>query len=156
MELESAASFAYSYNASGCTLSFSKQGPNWHGHMYKYPPDTSILNGQWSVFLHVKTAGAAAGSQSCVIYSIEEEGADVFLGWMVPWNQSSWSCTVYADVNKKGHWPDDGSWKNMEKKVNDSSKRCTNSYGGKTARLSSDASIGDDTSPQVNYVISAE
>lgn len=122
--------------------------------MYKYPPDGTILNGQWSVFLHVKTAGAATGSESCVIYTVDQEGQDVFLGWMVPWNQSSYSTTVYTEVKASGQWPGRESWDSMVSKIDGSSKTSTATNQGTTAIFKTFGSIGDDTSPLVNYVVS--
>ena len=136
------------YNASGDTLTFEKQGPNWHGHMFKYPPDNQILNGQWSVFLYVHTSGAATGAQSCVIYTIDNVGEDIFMGWMVPWNQSAWSSTVYTEVNKRNQWPSVENWDSMKSKINHSSSSCKNSYNGSC----SDATCGDVTSPIVNFI----
>ena len=144
------------YNASGRTLNFQQQGPNWHGHMYKYPPDDAIENGQWSVFLHVKTAGAATGAQSCVIYAIDQEGDDAFLGWEVPWNQSADSSTIYTEVKASGTWPKKESWDSMQTKINNSGQHSSNSTAGKTAAFKSEASIGDDSSPQANYTLSAD
>ena len=89
-------------------------GYDWHGHMFHYPPDSSIKNGQWSVFLHVKTGGTATGSESCVIYNIQDEGDDVFMGWSVPWNQDSLTNSIYTEVREGGHWPGAGSWDLMQ------------------------------------------
>ena len=143
------------YNASGRALNFSQQGPNWHGHMFKYPPDDTIGNGQWSVFLHAKRDAAATGSQSCVIYAIDQEGLDALLGWYVPWNQLALSPAILAEVKASGTWPNQESWNTMEKKISDSSQHNSNSTAGKTATFKSEASIGDYTSPQANYTLSA-
>jgi len=59
------------YNASGKTLTFANQN-NVHGHNSKYPPTHTILNGQWSVVLHVHSSGAAVGSQGALTYLIED------------------------------------------------------------------------------------
>ncbi len=136
------------YNASGKTLTFETQGPNWHGHMFKYPPDYTILNGQWSVFLHVKTAGAATGSESSVVYTVDDVNQDVFMGWGVPWNQSEWSSKVYTEVNDRNHWPSVTSWDSMYTKINASKKSSVSFFNGTNCS----ASIGDDTSPVVNYL----
>ena len=97
------------YNASGRTLHLTNPGYDWHSHIFHYPSDSSIENGQWSVFLHVKTSGAATGSESCVIYNIQDEGDDVFMGWSVPWNQSSLTNNIYTEVRESGHWSGAGS-----------------------------------------------
>ena len=139
------------YNASGHTLSFRRQGPDWYGHMYKYPADSEILNGQWSVFLHVKDFLKPNGSESCVVYTIQED-VDIFMGWMVPLHQSIWIPTVHVEMNASGHW-NEKSWDYMYLKINKSDSHSSGTYQGRTAAFKSTASIGNDFSPQVNYVV---
>ena len=143
------------YNASGRTLYLTNPGYDWHGHMFRYPPDSSIENGQWSVFLHVKTSGAATGSESCVIYNIQDEGDDVFMGWSVPWNQSSWTNTIYTEIREGGHWPGAGSWDLMQRLLEKSSKFSDSTWKGNTASFKCVATIADDTSPQVIFTVTA-
>ena len=143
------------YNASGRNLSLSGQREDWHGHMFRYPPDTNIANGQWSVFLHVKTSGAATGSEACIIYNISDEGDDVFMGWSVPWNQSSWSNSVYTEVREAGHWPAQANFDYMQNLLEKSAMISESTWGGKTASFKSAAIIADDTSPQVTFTLSA-
>ena len=94
------------YNTSGRTLRFQKQGPNWSGHMWKYPFDETIGNGQWSVALHVKTSGAARGSVSSVVYRVEDEGDDIFMGWSSPFDHNIYDNQVYVEVKNDNHWPE--------------------------------------------------
>lgn len=139
------------YNASGRTLAFSQLGIDWHGHMYKYPPDDIILNGQWSVFLHVKTAIAPRGSEACVIYSIKEEYCDIFLGWVIPLVQVRTSPTVYTEVNRNGYWSNKEDWDDMKDKTVGSSQHHHNAY----LSFKSEANIGNCSSPLVNFIISS-
>jgi len=133
-------------------LHFQRQGPDWFGHMYKYPPDHDILNGQWSVFLHVKDFLGLTGSQSSVVYRIEEEDIDVFMGWMVPFHQGLWNPTVYAEMNKASYWSKSVDY--MQMKVDGSDLNCESRFKGGNDAFKVTASIGNDFSPQVNYVVS--
>ncbi|NKC02314.1 MAG: hypothetical protein GKR90_27960 [Pseudomonadales bacterium] len=165
------------YNASGKTITFKTRGPNWQGHMFKYPPDYTILNGQWSVFLHVKTSENASnseattnsvpttsgvtasgttasgatnssGSQSSVVYNVDDVNQAIFLGWGVPTSPSELSSKVYTEVNSKNHWSTVTNWEAMLSKVNASRQLSVSFYSG----INCTATIGDDTSPVVNYL----
>lgn len=124
--------------------------------MWKYPFDDTILNGQWSVVLHVHTSGAARGSVSCFVYTIEHEGDDVFCGWSNPWDRNLYSNKVYTEVRENGHWPGEGSWNYMKHLVNKSGKDSKSTWNGRTASMACSAHTGDDTSPQINFTVSAE
>lgn len=139
------------YNGSGRTLIFSKQH-DWHGHLYKYPIDTIILNGQWSVFLHVSPRWPAPhGDMSCVIYSIQHEKADVFMGWDDPLAGSN---SVYTDISFNGYWPNNDDWDKMESRIDDSGKNSANNYNAESALFYSEAGIGDSTSPLADFTLS--
>ena len=139
------------YNGSGCTLRFSKQH-DWHGYLYKYPTDHIILNGQWSVFLHVSPMWPAPhGDMSCVIYSIQQEKADVFMGWDDPLAGSN---SVYTEISLTGRWPDSDNWDRMDSRIDDSGKNSASKYNAESAPFYSDATIGDSTSPLADFTVS--
>lgn len=73
------------YNATGTTLSFRSTSDS-SGEIWKYPYDTLIQNGQWSVFLHKSATGAATGSIALLAYNIEDHNNTpvAVLGWNVP------------------------------------------------------------------------
>jgi len=124
--------------------------------MWKYPFDDTILNGQWSVILHVKTSGAARGSVSCFVYTIEDEGDDTFCGWSNPWDRNLYSNKVYTKVRENGHWPNKESWDDMYRSVAESGMNSKSTWNGKTATMACSAHTGDATYPQINFTVSAE
>lgn len=144
------------YNASGRSLRFQQQGPNWSGHMWKYPFDETIMNGQWSVVLHVHTSGAARGSVSCFVYNVESEGDDVFNGWSTPWDRNLYTNCVYTEVRGKDHWPYAGSWDHMYELVSDGGERSTSTWNGQSAKIKSTITTGNASSPVINIIITAE
>lgn len=146
------------YNASGHTLTFQEQGPNWSGHVWKYPFDNVILNGQWSVVLHVKTTGIPRGSVSCFVYTIEDEGADVFCGWSVPntWYSFFYSNTAYTWIQGNGCWPANQSWDHMYDLVSNSGMKSYSTWNGKTATVMCSAQTGDVSSPMINFTLTAK
>ena len=144
------------YNASGRTLKFQQQGPNWSGHMWKYPFDEGIRNGEWSVILHVKTSGAMRGSVSCFVYTVEDEGLDVFCGWSNPWDRNLYSNQVYTEVRDSGHWPSGKSWNDMYYRVIKGGESSKSEWPGKTASMLCTAHTGNVSFPQVNFIISGE
>lgn len=148
------------YNASGHTLKFLTQGPDWSGHMWKYTFDDTIQNGQWSVVLHVKTAWASKGSNSCFVYKIvnEDNPCDVFCGWSLPWDVSQYlqanSNQVITFLRQSGtEWP---TWDEVYYKICDSGKSCSCKLERKGVTMKCEAIVGDNTSPIVNYIISAQ
>lgn len=148
------------YNGSGTTLKLFQKGPDQHGHMYGGTPnpDNIILNGQWSVILHVKTAGAATGSESCIVYSVEGQGADLLLGWMVPWNQATWDPTVLVKGGASKTWPDKVSWNKVFQAIDDSSQDVKDLFEGTASDdyiFKAEANIENTTSPLTNYVLYA-
>ena len=94
-----------------------------------------------------------SGSQSSIIYRIEEENIDVFMAWMVPFHQGLWNPTVYVELHKANYWKESIDY--MQLKVNDSGLNCEKKFEGINNVFKVTANIGNDFSPQVNYVISA-
>ena len=139
------------YNGSGRTLIFSKQH-DWHGHLFKYPTDHIILNGQWSVFLHVSPMWPIPhGDMSCNIYSIQHENLDVFMGWDDPLAGSN---SVYTEISTTDWWPDTDDWDTMDSRIDDSGKNSDSRQQGESALFYSDATIGDSTSPLADFNVS--
>ena len=93
------------YNATGAPLGFRSNADS-SGHIGKYPFDSTIENGQWSVFLHVHTSGTAGGSIGALGYDIQDGGMQpvAVIGWNNPLNGSStalgdcWSSVGYTDT----------------------------------------------------------
>ena len=92
------------------------------------------------------------GSQSSVIYRIKEENIDVFMGWMVPFQQIFSSPSVYVELNKANYWGSSIDY--MRMKVEESGLNCESRFEGKNNVFKVSGSIGNNLSPQVNYVIS--
>jgi len=124
--------------------------------MWKYPPEQTILNGQWAVFLHVKTSGAATGSESCVVYSIDNEAVDLLCGWMSPWNHDLYSPTVLIKGAKIGEWPTRESWHKVESAINHSGSHSVSQFEGNPDSFKGVAVIGDNHSPMVDYTITTD
>ncbi|XWS35289.1 hypothetical protein CRYUN_Cryun21dG0113200 [Craigia yunnanensis] len=93
------------YNGTGEPLRFVTSH-DWYGHIYQtYPAE--IGNGQWGGFLHVKTAGAASGSQGAVVYrgkNRDGEDTDWMVGWDNPWERLRYDNNVYAEIHKAGYF----------------------------------------------------
>lgn len=113
------------YNATGVRL--TKVGEDDHsGKRWTWPYDNVIENGQWSVFLHVKSGWSMAGSTACLGYKLEGLDEVFVIAWDTPysgdntgWCQvisgTKWNDTPYKDFHKwsdKGEeeeiWPNEG------------------------------------------------
>jgi hypothetical protein len=114
--------------------------------MWKYSADDEILNGQWSVFLHVHTSGSARGSVAAVIYRVEGQDCDMFLGWDSPFSGSP---SVYVEAREKDHWPREGSWSHMEWLLEKAGS--TDTSDGAGHHIS--ASTGDNSSPLARFLL---
>ena len=92
------------YNATGAPLALRSSNDS-SGHIGKYPYDTTIENGQWSVFLHVHTSGSAAGSIAAVGYNVEDGNTlpVALAAWNSPYSGSPtafgdcWASDTYRD-----------------------------------------------------------
>jgi hypothetical protein len=83
------------YNASGYQLQRMDE-VDTHGHVGDWPLDTYIENGQWSVFLHVHSSGAAVGSEGYCDYSLVGTADTVRFSWASPYTGSN---TAEATMN---------------------------------------------------------
>ncbi|AGZ32298.1 hypothetical protein [Burkholderia pseudomallei] len=134
------------YNASGEAVSLAETN-DWHGHIWKYPVDTIIENGQWSVFLYVHASSAAVGVCSAVVYRAAQAEQDIFLGWESPYIGNN---SVYVESRETNHWPNVGSWNYMEHKINDDAGSSSSSKWGV---IKVTGQIGQSSSPVVDFVI---
>lgn len=133
------------YNASGETLSLNKSY-DWHGHIWKYPMDQTIQNGQWSVFLHVHTSGGFAGASGAAIYRASQAKRDIFLGWESPYIGLN---SVYVKSQEFDNWPDKDSWADMYEKIEKAE-----AYSADTSEVFNINGIaGQNSSPVVDFII---
>lgn len=131
------------YNATGVDLNLKPQKDityNWNGHLFKYTPDKTIMNGQWSVFLHVHTSGMAYGSKAAIVYELGNNNISALLGWDTPWDQLSYNNKVHVELGN-GVW----DWKNEDKAI-DSAGRFEE-YKPKDGDFAINAYVGDNSSP---------
>lgn len=119
-----------------------------HGHIGAIPYDQTILNGQWSAFLHVHTSGAAVGSEAtlCILYDSTVRYA---LCWMVPWNAAD--PTVYIGPRGKDSTSGNFKWKEVWDNTDGN-----NSSNGCTQVASRVGNIGNSTSPFCVFVLSTD
>nr|XP_028957974.1 23 kDa jasmonate-induced protein-like [Malus domestica] len=92
------------YNATGDTLTYVTC-IDWYGHIGTSP--YQIANGQWGVFLHVKTAGQATGSVAAVVYRGKNAVGSIcdwMLAWRNPWNRHLFTNTVDTDIGPENHF----------------------------------------------------
>lgn len=91
------------YNATGCTLKLDDMGSD-SGKFWKYEPDPVVYNGEWTCFLHVKTAGTATGSCGWVGYKMHGDVGNIegmgtmddyyfVTAWDTPWSGSNTAWT---------------------------------------------------------------
>jgi len=131
------------YNATGTTLTL-RGSHDYSGHIYKYPYDTTIENGEWSCVLHVHTSGWANGSIGEVGYNIGD-GDHVPVGWCGWNNPFNSSDTAVADVYQEATYHD-ASWETILTKMESGG---TNGTGGDNGNgYPVKYSIGEDSSPQ--------
>jgi len=133
------------YNACGESLSLTNTH-DWHGHIGDYPFDGIIQNGEWSVFLHVHSTGAAAGSCGATVYRASKANQDNFLGWESPFSGSN---SVYVETRETGHWPGQGSWNYMEDQIDKHNSSSISTWGV----LQVNGEIAQSSSPIVNFSI---
>nr|5H0Q_A Chain A, Lipid binding protein [Grifola frondosa]BAO31550.1 hypothetical protein [Grifola frondosa] len=136
------------YNATGGPIT-AKIEESFRGHFGAHTREKRIGNGQWTVFIHTKSAGAAVGSAGCIVYGTTDN-LDIFSGWQNPWNRS-WDSQVLVEVRQSGHW-----WKNGSKDYmlhlldTHNGQNSDSSYGDVKAH----GSTGNETTAYVEYVYS--
>lgn len=134
------------YNASGYRLRFHDK-TDGSGHIGKYPYDTTIENGQWSVVLHTKTSAAGTGSVAVVEYEIE--GADKLrlrLAWHTPFMGTN---TCYARIAYDGQ---PGKDNDLHKAINDGHSNYEQQY----ANMRVSIGVGDDSSTVMQALLRRE
>lgn len=91
------------YNATGSTLKFDEITSE-SGHLFKYEPDRTVYNGQWSCFLHVKTAGAATGSFGKIGYwlqgGVKRKTFWLNIDWETPWSGRNKATATVLDSSR--------------------------------------------------------
>lgn len=89
------------YNATGSTLKFDSL-ESAHGKIFKYQPDPTIYNGEWSVFLHVKSSGAARGSGGAVKYwlrgGVPKKSHMLTVNWDIPWSGTNTAGATFSHL----------------------------------------------------------
>ena len=68
------------YNATGSSLTF-RWSAKWRGSVWKYPADTTILNGQWSCILYQSGSFNTIWPVGALCYSVEEEHTAFLMGF---------------------------------------------------------------------------
>ncbi len=87
------------YHASGEALSLVVTH-DWLGHIWEYPVDTTIQNGQWSVFLHVHPEWSTMGAVGAVVFRASQANQDIFLGWESPYIGTN---SIYVESRETDH-----------------------------------------------------
>lgn len=142
---EGACTLVMIFNASGETLTF-QENYDWEGRTNEYPEDNIIANGQYSVFIHVKTR-PFGGSEGSVVYRGTTQ-ADFLMAWCNPW--ASWN-NVYASVQASNYWPDQQTWDAVYEKFILAVDRNTDEFTNGTYSIYS--SIGSDTTSIASFTI---
>ncbi|KAF3447069.1 hypothetical protein FNV43_RR12249 [Rhamnella rubrinervis] len=113
------------YNATGNTITHVG-GHNWEGNIYEqtsYP--AQLENGQWGVFLHVRSS-SRSGSVGAVVYRGKDKTGtdyDRMLAWYNPLSQTP--NAVYTEIREPRHYErnywsyiggelKDSAWNNSE------------------------------------------
>jgi hypothetical protein len=142
------------YNASGAPMTFRSNNDS-SGHIGKYPYDGTIQNGQWSVFLHTKTAGTATGSIAAVGYDIQDGGANpsgtppvAVLVWNNPYSGTE---TAFGDVWSSGGYADT-QWSSIIGYGENGGSNGTGQKFGKYG-YSAPYNIGSESSPIVQFSV---
>lgn len=131
------------FNASGETLRY-QTNKDWSGETEKYPFDLTIANGEYSVFLHVKS-GIFTGSVGCVVFR-GDSGSDFLFAWDNPYIGDNSS---YVDVKSKDYWPGVQPWSDVESKLTSSGISSNTDNGTYVVN----SMIGLATSPIVQYTV---
>jgi hypothetical protein len=141
------------YNASGCTLKYQNAHHD-SGRWDKYQPDGEILNGQWSVCLHVKKSGGATGSVGALAYWVETEEFGLkpkpilLIAWETPYSGfNSGNCTILP-YSKYSPMP----WE----KIHDDANNDTDNQPDKSEvkPLAARFQTGQNSSPMFTVVVS--
>ncbi len=117
------------FNASGERL-FLRGDFHVRGNSWKYPFDTIIENGQWSLALVVHT-GSMEGVAGGVVYHTAT--ADLFCGWDVPYFDGSirgHKNTVYGEIRKPQYWDQQAQRDEVHKRTNKAAASCKASGPG--------------------------
>ena len=150
------------YNASGHTLKFFTTRARLVGTYVEVSVSTiPFKNGQWSVVLHVKNC-LGIKRIKFVLSSTRLTTRIIlvmfFCGWSAPWDVSQYlqanSNQVLTFLRQSGtEWP---TWDEVYYNICKSGKSCSCKLERKGVTMKCEAIIGDNTSPIVNYVISAQ
>lgn len=121
------------YNASGRTMRLHPEEGDAerdiHGHQGEWPKDSIIGNGQWSVFLHVHSSGAARGSAGFCHYKFDNTDSYFKVSWDTPFSgKNKAKAEIIVVNNPQG-----------ERKLDD--------------KLRATVNIGDASSPKLVYVV---
>lgn len=106
------------YNASGDTIRVQIEY-SWRGSFYIDTPASTVENGQWTTFLHVKPLATPFGSRGAVVYRTAGD-TDVFIGWQNPLNFIIYGPTCWAKLTSKPRVWDQRLLDKMEGLLNDS------------------------------------
>ncbi len=134
------------YNASGEDL-YLQKSHEWHGHIWKYPMDHTIKNGQWSVFLYVHPNFTPLGASGAAVYRASQAKKDIFLGWESPYIGLN---SVHVESRDFDYWPDKSSWSDMYDLIDKADASSSDASG--VVRITGIA--GQNTSPVVDFIIS--
>lgn len=63
----------------GTAAMIFKDQVSWRGHFGAHTTEQRLGNGQWTVLIHSKTAGAATGAAGGVVYKLKD-GTELFAG----------------------------------------------------------------------------
>ncbi|XP_022723014.1 23 kDa jasmonate-induced protein-like [Durio zibethinus] len=140
------------YNATGEPLTFVTSH-DWFGHIYQTYPRV-IANGQWGGFLHVKTAGAASGSEAAVVYrgkNKDGRATDWLLAWDNPWRRIDLDNQAYAEIHAAGYF-ERVDWGAIAKCLEGATSQHYAAWEGCIAYVKTES----DTSPLYEAVLSLE
>nr|XP_004303768.2 PREDICTED: 23 kDa jasmonate-induced protein-like [Fragaria vesca subsp. vesca] len=144
------------YNATGNTINYVRDH-NFHGHIGPAPYPVKIENGQWGAFLHVKTSGAAAGSEAAVVYrgsNGQGTDCDLMMAWCNPWRRQRFDNSVWVKTREVDHFAryTPAKWQSLYKKLDVTRYHHSDSWKGRLSIIST----GSDTSPIMETIFTLE
>lgn len=135
------------YNATGSTLKYDSIEDS-SGHLFKYQPDSVVYNGEWSVFLHTKTAGAARGSVATAKYwlrgGVPAKSHQLSVSWSTPWSGTNTASATVYDLAAARKAMASGSMFAMIKQLTSAASQ---------SPFATEVSLSQESSPLVRYVI---